>query len=408
MPEMSESTAEISCENCVAACCKAPMTMWLTADEHKVHGKAMDLQIIAKPRRYEQRIQGSGPNAGFTRVPAGLGVFELKSDCSNLDAHDRCSAYATRPQCCRDFTVGSPACRAARRDAGLEVEGPLIEEEITPEPDAKDPLLAEFFPSSSDSKTPNVPAPAAGHVNPLELAVLRTLVDRESQWIGARLYACEAAEWSRRTRCGDWNVGRLAAHLVSNLRLAHSVLTAAIERHAADDEPEFRGDREETVAEFRRSADRVDDALARITSEDLERDVVLGRDDVVTAQNLVQVLVMELVVHGLDLADALGVTRHLTAEAVSIVANELPDQLHSNVSPPAGTSYVLRSSAFELSLTWRSNAWRREPGSDSCRIEGEPEAVLLYALGRVPFNKSGLVTNRPDRARAFKRHLVGP
>jgi hypothetical protein len=71
-------------------------------------------------------------------------------------------------------------------------------------------------------------------------------------------------------------------------------------------------------------------------------------------------------------------------------------------------SYVLRSLLFELPFSWRGNTWVMEPGPDPCYIEGDVEAVLLFALGREPFSTSRLSTNDVDRARAFKRHLRGP
>src|SRR5689334_25083367 len=107
---MSESAPEISCENCVAACCKAPINMLLTREEHKVHSRTMDLKLTVKPRVYPQMVPYENSEREDLRIPAGYGLFELESDCANLTEAGRCSIYATRPQCCRDFAVGSSAC----------------------------------------------------------------------------------------------------------------------------------------------------------------------------------------------------------------------------------------------------------------------------------------------------------
>jgi len=412
---MPESLPEISCENCVAACCKAPVTMLLTADEHKRHSPTMDLKLIVKPRSYPQRIAYESPSAGHIDVPRGLGVFELVSGCANLNEHNRCTIYANRPQCCHDFTVGSSACRQARRKAGLDADRPLVDdEEEGAEPDANERLMSEFFLAPLEGENPTSSTATSDiatrdiATNPLDLAEVRALYARETTWIAERLAECDGVSWTRRTRCAEWTVGALAAHLVTGQRLAHAVLAAAIARRPAQVPADFEGSRAETVEAFARAAAEVGDELARIAPGDAEREVVIGGEEGVTAQHLIQVLTMELAVHGLDLADALGQTRHLTPESMRAIATVLPDYLDPGVAPPARTGYVLRSAAFELPFTWRSNAWRREAAPDPCIIEGEPEAVLLFALGRTPFGKSQLVTNRPNSARAFKRHLTGP
>jgi uncharacterized protein (TIGR03083 family) len=203
-------------------------------------------------------------------------------------------------------------------------------------------------------------------------------------------------------------VADLSAHLVTALQFGRRVLTAAIEGQPAEPPSDFRGTPAATVEAFAAAAVEVDDALARLTPAHVECDVSLGGGEAVAVQHLIEALTMEIVVHGLDLADALGDTRHMTTEAARVIANALPDLLDRSANSPANISYVLRSLVFELPFTGSDNGSRGDPAPDPCWIEGEAEAVLLFALGRVPFNKSSLVTNRPDRARAFKRHFVGP
>jgi hypothetical protein len=117
---------------------------------------------------------------------------------------------------------------------------------------------------------------------------------------------------------------------------------------------------------------------------------------------------MELGVHGADLAAALGEERHLQPDVMTAVAHLLPDFVEAASNPPAGAAYVLRSSAFEIHFAWDGKGWVPNAAPDPCVIEGAPEAVLLYALGRTRFDPSALETNRPDDARAFKRYLAGP
>jgi uncharacterized protein (TIGR03083 family) len=406
---MSEPLPEIACENCVAACCKAPVRMSLTADEYKRHSKTMDLSIIAKPSNFAQRIVSENADQPTVTIPSGFGLYLLESGCANLTRDNRCSIYASRPKCCADYAVGSSACLKARRNAGLDADRPLIDEEEPPELDPTEQVVAKFFPTLVDAETssPSTP-PAEVPLDLLDRAELCRLVEREARWIAERLSQCDAGAWSRRTRCAEWDVQALAAHLVDCQRFTLSVLTAAIEGGTAKTPEDFRGGPAETVAAFRRAADEVGDALARLAPVPLDREVVIDDVAAVTLSHLIERLAMENAVHGLDLAHALGDTRHLTTDAAKLIANVLPDVLDAGVTPPPATAYLLRSLAFELPFTWRNNAWRRERAADPCSIEGEVEAVLLYALGRVPFNKSRLSTNRPNRAREFKRYLIGP
>jgi uncharacterized protein (TIGR03083 family) len=383
--------------------------MLLSNEEHKVHSRTMDLKLVVKPRVYPQSVPYENAERGDLRIPAGYGLFELESGCANLTETGRCSIYTRRPQCCRDFAVGSPDCLKLRREAGLDADRPLDDVGTSRAVETTEPLMKEFFPTmlGSERSNPSTSEPAA-NVAALDLAAVRWLIARETGWIASRLSQCSRTSWSRRTRCAGWNVADLSAHLVTVQHFARRVLMAAIEGHPAEAPPDFRGSPEATVEAFGRAAAEVDDALARITPVHVECDVSIGGDEAVAVRHLIETLTMEIVVHGLDLADALGDTRHMTIEAARVIANALPDLLDQGANSPPNTSYVLRSLVFELPFTWSDNAVRHEPAPDPCCIEGEAEAVLLFALGRVPFDKSSLVTNRPDRARAFKRHFVGP
>lgn len=406
---MSEPLPEIACENCVAACCKAPIRMSLTADEFKFHSKTMDLKLIAKPSNFPQRIFTENSDAPPLAIPAYFGLFRLESGCANLNSANRCSIYANRPQCCSDFAMGSPACLTARRAAGLDADRPVVEEEPTPEVDTTEEIVTRFFPTLFAAE-PSAASPSETEVSldALGRAEISRLIEGDARWIAERLSQCAANAWSRRTRCAEWDVRALAAHLVTCQLFTLSVLTAAIEGRVAKTPEDFSGGPADIVEAFHRAAGDVGDALARLPQAALEREVVIDDVEAVIVRHVVERLAMELAVHGLDLADAFGETRHLPTDAVKLVAGLLPDVLDTGALPPSGTAYLLRTLAFEVPLTWRNNAWRQERASDPCVIEGEIEAVLLFALGRVPFNKSSLGTNRAGRARELKRYLVGP
>jgi uncharacterized protein (TIGR03083 family) len=410
---MAEPLPEIACENCVAACCKAPVFMQLTQKEFDRHHPKMDLRVIKNPLVFAQRVELPEVAAEPQVVQPGYGLFLLASGCANLDKENRCSVYDDRPGCCRAYELGSAACLGARRKAGLDADRPLSEVETAPASvTSSDPvqrLVRQFFPAPVDRSETTPSSVSASEPAPsglFDLGQLSASVSRETRWISEQLAGCET--WSRRTRLPGLSIGAVAAHLVDGLHLADAVMRGAIEGHGAKSPDDFRGDRAATVREFAAAADAVRVSLDQLTPAVAARDVIIDDEARVTAHNVIEVLVMELAVHGLDLADALGETRSLSPEAIDAIVRVLPELLDPGVAAPKGTAYVLRSSAFEMPFTWQRNAWTLRAGPDPCAIEGEPEAVLLFALGRVPFDKSSLVTDRPELARAFKRYLVGP
>lgn len=394
---------EVSCETCVAACCRAPIDMMLTKKEFKQHRGPMDLLEIVKPQPVEHRVRLTENRDKEVTLPPNYGLFELQSGCGNLTDDHRCSIYRKRPQCCRELAVGSPECLRARRRAGLD-GGPLPEDSTPNRLDPSQRLLHDFFPEHDDE---GAPPPMARPELP-SLDAVAALVARNGNWIVERLAACDTPSWGKRTRCGSWRVGALGAHLVDGQLLAQRVLAAAFSGQPAETPPAFRGDQGATVAALTAAKNNVVDAITRLTPDMLEREVVIDKVAVVTVEHLVSVATTELAVHGLDLADALGETRHLTTDESCVIASVLPDVLDAGVPPRGHAAYLLRSLAFELPLTWRDDEWRCEPGPDPCWIEGEPEAVLLFALGRESFDESRLTTNSAQRARAFKRYLTGP
>jgi uncharacterized protein (TIGR03083 family) len=223
-----------------------------------------------------------------------------------------------------------------------------------------------------------------------------------------RLAGWKASDWSRKTRCKGWNVTALVAHMITCVQTADVVARAARERRAAKLPRDFKGDRYAATRAFNAAADDLVVALDRMASDDVAREVNIDGEGILTPAHVLEVLVMELGVHGLDLAAAVGEERHLAPDAIAATARLLPEFLDPAATPPARSAYVLRSSAFEVQFGWDGTEWTSGAGPDACVIEGAPESVLLYALGRTSFEASDLETNRPSEARAFKRYLAGP
>ncbi len=386
--------------------------MLMSADEHKRHSPTMDLNVIVKPARYRRRIryeksEGSTEQR-YLDVPSGLGVFELASGCANLDESNRCSVYANRPNCCRDFEMGSPACLKARRDAGLDADQPPLVDDGRRVLGMTERLVTEFFETTDATHEPSEPdGVVTVAATPLDPSEVRMLVARETRWIDERVLGADPRAWTRRTRCAEWDIGALTAHLVGVLQFASAALAALIEGRIATPPRDFSGGRDATVEAFACAAQDAQRLLGELPADTARGNVTIDDEEVVV-EHLLQVLAMELAVHGCDLGQALGEAHHLGSDGVRAVANALPDLLDQGSPPRKPTSYLLRSMAFEMPFTWRNNAWQHAAGPDPCRIEGDAEALLLYALGREQFDKSQLTSNRPDIARAFKRALRGP
>jgi uncharacterized protein (TIGR03083 family) len=414
---MPEPPAEISCETCVAACCRAPNFMQLTEVEFKRHSKKMDLLQIRPPASFtqrvrlgdEKRLQFDDPAAAaeaVISVPAENGLYFLRTDCGNLDQDHRCTIYSERPACCRNYKLGSTACLQARRAAGLDADRPISQDVAN---DDRGDLLVQRFFSGMEGQAPRPAAPEpVEQPNLFLLAQLRTSVSRETRWLLEQLAACKASDWTKKTRCAGWNVNALAAHLVTCVQTANEIARAAIDHRSASWARDFKGDRYAVVRAFTTAADDVCTTLDRMSLDDLERKVAVDDEGFMTPAYILEQLVMELAVHGADLAAALGKERQLQPDAMTAIAHLLPDFLDAATKPPAEAAYVLRSSAFELHFAWDGKGWVPNAGPDPCVIEGSAEAVLLYALGRTRFDPTVLETNRTDDARAFKRYLVGP
>jgi uncharacterized protein (TIGR03083 family) len=407
---------EISCENCVAACCTAPVQMVLSRDEYREHRHVMDLEVKLKPRDYPQVWKGRKLIATVTGeqrvnewesvVERNHGVFLLRSGCAYLDEHHRCTIYERRPQVCRNFEVGSAQCLNLRLRAGLDSDRPIPD--YFADEDEPRSMLEEFFPAWSEhGSSPTTPADPGPAVDPLDLEAVRRVVARESEIARQLVGDADDRLWRRRTRLPGWSVRDLAGHVVTGLRYSAEAVEAALEGRAAIEPPDFHGTRGSTLEELDAAILRVALGLERTGPAMLEREVVIG-DDAVGLRYFLQVVASEISVHTHDLADACGASHRLLEDSLRAVVATLPMLLENGARPPAGAAFLLRSELFELPFAWRDGIWHVEHAPDPCLIDGAAEPLALFALGRRSFDDVGLITNRPDAARRFKRYLPGP
>ena len=135
---MSQNSS-VSCDACVAACCRAGSSIMLSDTERQRHRRRMNLQTLVKLRPYRQTVEVTNNQVddgsaqiravpGTLSVPAHRGFYVFLSDCQYLQrpADDEngenktCSIYESRPEACKNYEVGSSACLAARAKFGLD------------------------------------------------------------------------------------------------------------------------------------------------------------------------------------------------------------------------------------------------------------------------------------------------
>lgn len=121
----------VSCQNCVAACCKAGAAMQVTEHEAYMNKRKMNLvrQLKARPQPQSILVEAEGFNETGKRipvptpmiVPAYHGLYLLLEDCGHLTADSKCGIYGSsdRPRACAAYEVGSSACLDARKAAGI-------------------------------------------------------------------------------------------------------------------------------------------------------------------------------------------------------------------------------------------------------------------------------------------------
>jgi uncharacterized protein len=100
-----EMTASHECDGC-GACCR---TFPIFAAESDVEREP---RIHAEGRRL-------APWLATPRWTYQLYPLPFHETCCFLNAENRCTIYATRPDMCRAFAAGSPQCQEARERVGL-------------------------------------------------------------------------------------------------------------------------------------------------------------------------------------------------------------------------------------------------------------------------------------------------
>ncbi len=247
-------------------------------------------------------------------------------------------------------------------------------------------------------------------------ATATALVRSEWGWSVDALGSAPPDVWDRPTRLAGWTVEDLARHVHWGTTLeADGLALAAAGADGPASGTELRGPRAEIVPALRRAVDALTTRLAAVP--DPPTGTVPMPYGPLPLAFALEVFVMEAAMHTADLAAALapdGAPRPLPREAYGACATVLETfwpvlAAAAPETPPAGTTVRLAGSTVRVQATFDGTAWTPSDGEPTVVVEGEDEAVLLYAYGRAPFDPARLtVVGDRDLAVRLKRFLPGP
>lgn len=170
-----------------------------------------------------------------------------------------------------------------------------------------------------------------------------TALRAESARLGAILAGLDSADWARPTRCEPWDAAALVAHVAIALDRVGPMLKAAPPEAATVDAagyysrdhrfaPGADAARVDQAAEAARAGGpAVAAGFARTWQRTVascgragpDRLVTTRHGDPMTLEDFVTTRVVEVAVHGIDLADATGIPRWTTGPAAAAVADLL-------------------------------------------------------------------------------------
>lgn len=145
--------SEVSCENCVGACCSNVRLALSVAEARHLEAAGTKLHMILTAfdaLGFDTEVADEdafywSENIGLItavadrstseaarefwnkvadqarRLKADQGLFSIEGRCGFLQADGRCGDYKNRPEVCREFPVGGTACLGIRKDAGIPV-----------------------------------------------------------------------------------------------------------------------------------------------------------------------------------------------------------------------------------------------------------------------------------------------
>ena len=243
----------------------------------------------------------------------------------------------------------------------------------------------------------------------------RDTVDREWSAFIDRLTDLDESSWRRPTRCADWTVAELTAHVLWGMTMEADALRRARLGHGGRAEGRTLAsstDPAVLTAELRDAHAALVAELDALVGQDLEGTAPMPYGDVPVVA-LLDVYAMEAGIHTSDLAHALGTAEPLSAPVVSATETFLRvflPLLAQGAPAPAGQSIALLGDTVRLGVAWPDGqAVVDAPEEPTTTVKGDDTAVLLFALGRLALGDAQLgVSGDHDLAANFKHYVPGP
>jgi uncharacterized protein (TIGR03083 family) len=251
-----------------------------------------------------------------------------------------------------------------------------------------------------------------GRMLPLDDA--RTAIRREMAATLAVVDALDDAGWATPTRCDGWRVADLVAHLAWGQRLVAGGVAGMLAGRDTPELPDAVAADEPTAlpGELRRAHEALVAELDRVGADDVTRPAPMPFGLVPTAL-LLQVVAMEVGVHGSDLRAALGGDDGLADDVVratAVVLGAFLPALASATRPAAPVAYRLAGEVVDLTLAFAGDAWTvaGDTGTPAVTLAGADSDLCLFALGRGTIDERRLhVDGDPEAAARFRDHFPG-
>ena len=253
-----------------------------------------------------------------------------------------------------------------------------------------------------------------------DFATAGPVTEREFGALRSRLATVGDHDWAAPVRCLGWTVGDLVAHLVAAAQGQADGLRAVgtgRRRLAVLDVPDTR-DPAKLRDLLDEGACELRDALSRVTGELAEAVVPLPFGPVPMMLAL-QIVPLEYGFHRNDLLNALDEDEPLPPDVALSVVEILPGLLpvlaggtavgSPGARPPQDLAYSLRTPGGSVTVAFDGQSW--SPVLDDagvCRIEGDDNAIALFAMGRIGADDSRLTISDPASAARFKSWFPGP
>lgn len=204
----------------------------------------------------------------------------------------------------------------------------------------------------------------------------------------------ETGDHDRPSLLDGWTIAHLIAHVNSNAR---ALVNLTVWARTGVETPMYRSNDQRAkdieegavrefsylVDDFQRSSRELSEAIASLTSDELDRRVKSAKGRDIPASEAVWIRIREVWIHAVDLGTGITFSRFPGPLLFALMEDVVP-----SLGVREGTP------TLELVATDVSRTWGMGEGADAIRVEGAQSDLLRWLLGRS--DGAGLVFSTPD------------